>query len=161
MLNLFTRRAVLTYLSLLRVSSLTDIQWVKKTGRINGVAVLLGQGQSSWLKGCNNKYTIYRIPTSWTTVLFNKHPECKFTYSNCKNYLKLSFSKDNTSKNRLLNRYKCILRILSKKQYKIRLRYFNILNFERVAILTGWNYKRFYCLGLQNVAVGCINEGFL
>ena len=36
MLNLFTRRAVLTYLSLLRVSSLTDIQWVKKLAVLTG-----------------------------------------------------------------------------------------------------------------------------
>lgn len=42
-LNLFTKR-VLSYLSLLRVSSLTNIQWIKIFGRINGVAVLLGAG---------------------------------------------------------------------------------------------------------------------
>jgi len=26
-------------------------------------------------------------------------------------------------------------------------RHFNFLNFKQLAILTGWNYKRFYCLG--------------
>ena len=36
-------------------------------------------------------------------------------------------------------------------------RHFNFLNFERLTVLTRWNYKRFYYLGFENVAVGCIN----
>ena len=39
-----------------------------KFGRISGLAVLLGQGQISWLEDRNNKYTIHRIRTSCTTV---------------------------------------------------------------------------------------------
>ena len=41
------------------------------------LAVLLRQGQISWLKGWNEKYTrtIQRIRTSWRNVLFNKQPE--------------------------------------------------------------------------------------
>ena len=58
-----------------------------KIGRINGVAVLPGQGQISWRMGRNNKYTIYRIRTSWTTALFlTNNRNVDIVYSNCKSY---------------------------------------------------------------------------
>ena len=53
-------------------------QRVKNFGCFNGVAVLQAQGQISWLKGCNHKYTLHHIHTSCTTVLFNKQLECRY-----------------------------------------------------------------------------------
>ena len=38
----------------------------KNIGRINGVVILSGQDQISWLEGSNDKFTIHRIRISWT-----------------------------------------------------------------------------------------------
>ena len=47
----------------------------KKIGRINGVAVLPGQAQISWLEGSNNKYTVHRIHR---IVHISKQLECRY-----------------------------------------------------------------------------------
>ena len=44
----------------------------KRFGCIDGVAVLPGQAQISWLEGRNDKYTYKYI--FWTTILINKQP---------------------------------------------------------------------------------------
>ena len=50
----------------------------KKFGGINGVALLSGQAQISWIEGRNDKYTEQHIRISWTTVLNNKQLECRY-----------------------------------------------------------------------------------
>ena len=51
------------------------------------LAVLPGQGQILWRMGRNNKYTIHRNRTSWTTVLFlTKNRNVDIVYRNCKSY---------------------------------------------------------------------------
>ena len=54
--------------------------WSKQFGCINGVAVLAGQGQISWLKGGNEKYmhTVQRIRTSGTNIPCKKQLECRY-----------------------------------------------------------------------------------
>lgn len=66
--------------------------WSKKFGCINGVAVLVGQGQISWLKGGNEKYmhTVQHIRTSGTNIPWKNNRNVDIAYSYCKNYLKLS-----------------------------------------------------------------------
>ena len=62
-----------------RTHSIRSPMRPKKFGCINGVTALPGQGQISWLnKGCNEKYTIHHICTSWTIVLSSKQPECRY-----------------------------------------------------------------------------------
>ena len=66
-------------------------QWVqKKTGRINGVTIIITKAGSNFMTwGRCDKYTIHCIHTSWvTTVLFNEQPGCS---NYCKKYLELSF----------------------------------------------------------------------
>ena len=50
----------------------------KRFGHVDGVAVLPGQAQISWLEGRNDKYTrndtVHRIRIFWTTILINKQP---------------------------------------------------------------------------------------
>ena len=58
------------------------------TGHKN-LAILQGLAQISWLKGRNDKYTIYRIQH---TVLINKQPKCRYHVQYWKNYFKFSFS---------------------------------------------------------------------
>ena len=47
----------------------------KKSGLINGAAVLPGQAQISWLEGRNQNYTVRRIQRN---VLINKQPESRY-----------------------------------------------------------------------------------
>ena len=132
----------------------------KTFGNINGVAVLSGQAKIAWLKGRNDKYTVHRIHISWTNVLINIQPECKYRVQQLKKILQTDFP--SVDKTLLKFGYKittsalyvyCSLnteqeRAQSTRSIKLTCHmHFNFLNFEQVAVLTGWNYKRFYCLG--------------
>ena len=63
---------------------------------ILGGGCITGAGPNLWLESLNDKYTIHvhciHIIFSWTTVLINNHPECKYCVNNWKKYLKFSFS---------------------------------------------------------------------
>ena len=161
MLNLFTRR-VLSYLSLLRVSSLTNIQWPYYWGRVKVHDLRAVTTNTPYIAFPLLEQLFSLTNTPWCAPsMISKTRNVNSRTVIVKTTWNFPSAKI-TLQNRLLNRHKCILQILkSKKQYKIRPKHYNFLNFGRVAVLTVWNYKRFYCLGLQNVAVGCINEGFL
>ena len=55
----------------------------KKIGRINGMAILSGLAQISWLEeGRNDKYTVQRILTSWTMFSLINNRNVDIAYSN-------------------------------------------------------------------------------
>ena len=132
----------------------------KPFGNINGVVVLSGQAKIAWLKGGNDKYTVHRIRISWTNVLIKKQPECKYRVQQLKEILQTDFP--SVDKTLLKFGYKittsalyvyCSLNTVQEQAQSTRSikltchMHFNFLNFKQVAVLTGWNYKRFYCLG--------------
>ena len=65
----------------------------KKFGHINGVVILSGQAQISWLEGpimTNTPYIAFAFLEQLLSLINNRNVD--MAYSNWKNYLKFSFS---------------------------------------------------------------------
>ena len=107
-----------------------------------------------------NTKAVHRIHISWTNVLIKKQTECKYRVQQLKEILQTDFP--SIEKTLLKFGYKittsalyvyCSLNTVQEQAQSTRSikltchMHFNFLNFKQVAVLTGWNYKRFYCLG--------------